>query len=203
MNRLTNTNPSFGLMRRIIITLILITTVALPLAGTVAAQENTTTTTTASPSSTPEVDRTIELSPTTRITNWRFENGTFYITFDADVPTRVAITDAGKLSRILSEGEGEAAGKARMRRLTLTPGKTTIKFNAEDFNGASAVTISSSNADGIVALRSDAVRAGNPPVKWGTANALVGGAAIVTAAGTFRYVKKKREDKEMTAERLL
>ncbi|WP_323849381.1 MULTISPECIES: hypothetical protein [Haloferax] len=26
---------------------------------------------------------------------------------------------------------------------------------------------------------------------------------MVTAAGTFRYVKKKREDKEMTAERLL
>ncbi|UVE50782.1 hypothetical protein KU306_02515 [Haloferax larsenii] len=191
-------------MRRITLILILtLTAVATPaLAGTVAAQEANQTTT-ATPSSTPEVDRTIELSKTTSITNWRFENGTFYITFKSELPTRIAITDAGKLSRILSEGEGEAAGKARMRRLTLTPGTTTVKFNAEDFNGASAVTISSSNADGIVALRSDAVRAGNPPVKWGTANALVGGAAIVTAAGTFLYVKKKREDKEMTAERLL
>ncbi|WP_225316378.1 MULTISPECIES: hypothetical protein [Haloferax] len=151
-------------MRRIIFTLILImTAVATPaLAGTVAAQSNENTTETPAPS-TPEVDRTIELSETTSITNWRFDNGTFYVTFDVDVPTRVAITDAGKLSRILSEGEGEAAGKARMRRLTLTPGMTTVKFNAEDFNGASAVTISSSNADGIVALRSDAVRAGNPP----------------------------------------
>ncbi|SEK90593.1 hypothetical protein [Haloferax larsenii] len=184
-------------MRRIITLIILIAVASPALVGTVAAENNTTMT--AAP--TPEVTRTIDLSPTTRITNWRFSNGTFYLTIQADLPTRIAITDAGELSRILTEGDGPAAGKARVRRMTLTPGETVVKFHAEDINGASAITVSSSNADGIVAIRSDAIETGKPPVDYGTVQTLLGGTAIASAGGTFYWVKRKRDEKEMEVER--
>ncbi|WP_424007669.1 hypothetical protein [Haloferax denitrificans] len=188
-------------MRRIIITLIMLIAVASPaLVGTVAAQSSTNETATATPS-TPESTQTIELSPTTRIKSWSFSNGTFSLVVEAELPTRIAITDAGTLSRILSEGDGSAAGKARVRRMTLTPGETTVKFRAEDFNGASAITVSSSNADGIVAIRSDAIETGNPPVEYGTVQTLLASTAVAAAGGTFLWVRKKRNEKQLEVER--
>ncbi|ELY92876.1 hypothetical protein, partial [Natrialba taiwanensis] len=181
-------------MRRIITTLIILIAVVSPaLVGTVAATNETATAT----PSTPESTQTIELSPTTRIKSWSFSNGTFSLVVEADTPTRIAITDAGTLSRILSEGDGSAAGKARVRRMTLTPGETTVNFRAEDFNGASAITVTSSNADGIVAIRSDAVRAAKPPVEWGTVQSLIGATAVASVGGTYVWVKRKREETDL------
>ncbi|ADE04739.1 hypothetical protein [Haloferax volcanii] len=189
-------------MRRTIITLVILIAVVSPaLVGTVAAQESTNSTTTTAPSTTPEATQTIELSPTTRIKSWSFSNGTFSLVVEADIPTRIAITDAGELSRILSEGDGAAAGKARVRRMTLTPGTTVVKFRAESVGDASAITVSSSNADGIVAIRSDAIKTGNPPVEYGTVQTLLASTAVAAAGGTFLWVRKKRNEKQLEVER--
>ncbi|WP_042663998.1 hypothetical protein [Haloferax sp. ATB1] len=185
-------------MRRIIITLIMLIAVASPaFVGTVAAANNSTVASTPTDGPT----RTIELSQTTTIEDWRFENGTFYLSVNAEVPTRIAITDAGELSRILSEGDGAAAGKARVRRMTLTPGTTVVKFRAESVGDASAITVSSSNADGIVAIRSDAIKTGNPPVEYGTVQTLLASTAVAAAGGTFLWVRKKRDEKQLEVER--
>ncbi|GGC52369.1 hypothetical protein DVK03_01670 [Haloferax sp. Atlit-109R] len=188
-------------MRRIILTVIMLIAVVSPaLVGTAAAQSSMNGTATAAPS-TPEATQTIELSPTTRIKSWSFSNGTFSLVVEADIPTRIAITDAGELSRILSEGDGAAAGKARVRRMTLTPGTTVVKFRAESVGDASAITVSSSNADGIVAIRSDAIKAGNPPVEYGTVQTLLASTAVAAAGGTFLWVRKKRDEKQLEVER--
>ncbi|MDS0241797.1 MULTISPECIES: hypothetical protein [unclassified Haloferax] len=179
----------------------LIAVASLALVGTVAATDSANNTTTVAPSTPEGPTRTIELSQTTTIEDWRFENGTFYVTFDAELPTRIAITDAGELSRILSEGDGAAAGKARVRRMTLTPGTTVVKFRAESVGDASAITVSSSNADGIVAIRSDAIKTGNPPVEYGTVQTLLASTAVAAAGGTFLWVRKKRNEKQLEVER--
>lgn len=186
--------------RHFFILTIVVASLILPI-GAVAAQEanETASTSTAEPTGS---SATIELSPTTKITEWRFTNGTFILTIKTEVPTAIAITDAGRLTQILSEGEGAAAGKARMRRLTLTPGTTTVEFRAVDYNGASAITITSSNANGIVAIRSDAMRTSRPPVDYGTVQQLLAGTAIAAAGGTFVWVRRKRNEKQMDARRV-
>jgi hypothetical protein len=41
-----------------------------------------------------------------------------------------------------------------------------------------------------------------PPVDYGTAQALVGAAAVASALGTFWYVRRKREEKQVEVERV-
>ena len=185
---------------RFFIITVVVATLILPV-GAVAAQEETNSST---PTATPTGEKTtVELSPTTRIVEWRHVNGTFEIVVESKTPTRVTLTDAGKLSRLLGEQGGAKTAKVNMRTYNVGAGKTTIRFDAETVDGESAVTVSALNSDGLAVIRTGAIGGGNPPIDWGTANALVGGAALISAAGTYRYVKKKRDEQTMTAERKL
>ncbi|SEK86832.1 hypothetical protein [Haloferax larsenii] len=192
-------------MRKTLITLIMLITVASPAFGGTAVATNSTnnSTTTAAPSTTVGETVSYDLTQTARITRWEVdENGTFRVTIKAELPTIIQISDTAAVVKSMSEGSGARSVKIPSRRYSLTPGTTTIRFDGMVFDDASAITVGSTG--NAVLLRSDSMRTGgNPPVEWGTANALVGGAAIVSAAGTYRYVKRKREEQQMTAERTL
>ena len=175
--------------------------------GAVAAQEqggsNMTMTPTAGEDEETGSTATIELSSTTKITKWRFENGTFYVTFKTERPTGVAITDAGKLAQILSEGDGAKAGKARVRRVGLTRGTTTVEFRAEEYGGASAITITSSNANGVVAIRSDAISPAKDAIEWSSAGLLIVGSAVGAGYYSYRKMKKRLEEMKQEVERII
>ncbi|WP_256545931.1 hypothetical protein [Halobellus inordinatus] len=169
-------------------------------AGGVAAQETTASPTTEEPTG---ETATVSLSPTTQITEWEYRNGTFFVTIDAKIPTQVVITDAGKLSKALAEGGGAASAKVRQRTLTVTPGETTIQFRAEKVEGAGAITLASSNGDGLAVLRSDAIGTQRDAIEWGSAGILIVAAATGAGYWSYRRMKKKLEEKRMEVERVV
>ena len=189
----------FSIRSVVLVVGLLTLTVAAPMA---AAQE-----TTATPSPTTEEPdgetTTIALSETTRITEWRYENRTFYVTMNAQVPTRVVITDAGKLSKALSEGSGAASATVRQRSLTVTPGETTIEFRAEEVDGAGAITLASSNGEGLAVLRSDSIGGTREAIEWSSAGFLIVGAATGAGYWSYRRMKKRLEEKRMEVERVV
>lgn len=189
----------FSIRSVVLVVGLLTLTVAAPMA---AAQE-----TTATPSPTTEEPTgdaaTITLSPTTQISEWRYENGTFYVTMSAEIPTQVVITDAGKLSKALSEGSGAASATVRQRSLTLTPGETTIEFRAEKVDGAGAITLASSNGDGLAVIRSDAMGGDRDAIEWSSAGLLIVGAASGAGYWSYRRMKKKLQEKKMEVERVV
>lgn len=188
-------------MRRTIITFaILITAVSPVFAGTIATQGSTNSTTTTTPPTVPEVAQAIELFPTMRIRSWSSSNGTFSLVVGADVPTRIAITNAGEFSRILSKGDDAAIGKARVRRMILTPGTTVVKFRARSVGDTSAITILLSNVGGTTAIHSDAIKTRNPPVEYGVVRTFLAPTAVAVADGTFLRVHKKCNEEQLEVE---
>lgn len=184
-------------MKRIFFALILI--VATTATAGVATAANTSSPT---PTATPTGQTTtVELSPTTRISEWQYQNGTFEIIVESTVPARVTLTDAGELSRILADGKGAATAKANQRSYTVTSGRTTLRFDAVRVDGNAAVTIATNNGDGLAVIRTGAINGDRPPVDYGTAQAWSAAAAIAAAGGTFMWVKKKREERQLEVER--
>lgn len=168
--------------------------------GGVVAQETVTSSTTEEPTG---ETTTISLSPTTQITEWQYENGTFHVTVRAQIPTQVVITDAGRLSQILSESGGAASAKVNQRRLTLTPGTTTVEFRAAQVQGAGAITMASSNGEGLVVIRSDSISPTRDAIEWSSAGALIVASAIGAGYWSYRRMKERLEKKKMEVDRIV
>jgi hypothetical protein len=133
---------------------------------------------------------------------WLFVDGTFYVTIRAKLPTGIKITDSGRLMEALSEDGGSKAVEIPTRTYTVTSGTTTIEFSAKTVDDAAAITIASPN--GAVLIRTDSMSAGDKPaVSWQTVQLLLLGAVGLTAGTTFRVVRKKAEDENKEAERIL
>ena len=189
-------------MNRILSILGALLVVTVTATGAAVAQETTATPSPMTAEPTGETT-TIELSETTQITEWRYENGTFYVSINAEIPTRVVITDAGKLSKALSEGSGSASATVRQRTLTVTPGATTIEFRAEQVEGAGAITLASSNGEGLAVIRSDSIGGTRDAIEWSSAGLLVVGAATGAGYWSYRRMKKKLEEKKMEVKRVV
>lgn len=184
--------------------LVIVLVASLTLGGAIApvagAQETETTPT---PTATPTGEQTtIQLSPTTRLAGWSYENSTFSLTIVSKTPTRLTLTDAGALSDELTRRGGASSAKIPQRTVNVENGETTVTFRAKKVDGESAVTIAALNGDGLVLVRTGAMGGDRPPVNYGTAQALVGAAAIASALGTFWYVKRKREEQQVEVRRV-
>jgi hypothetical protein len=183
---------------RLTLTLLVVTSAIGTVAIPSVAQEATT-----SGTATPEPERTtIQLSPTTQVDSWRFDNSTFYVSISSDIPTRVTLTDAGKLSATLSEGEGAASATVRQRTVNVAPGTQTVQFRATEHDGASAITLSAVNGDGLAVIRTDTMGGDRRPVEWQTTAALVLLAAAGAAYWTYREAKKRWEDEKKEVSRI-
>jgi hypothetical protein len=146
---------------------------------------------------------TIQLSETMQIDEWRYENATFYVTISSEAYTALTITDAGKLSQALSEGEGSASTSIRQRTTRLDPDSTTtVVFRATEVDGAAAVTLTAANSDQLVLLRSDNMGGDRRPVEWQTTAGLVLLAAAGAAYWTYREAKKRWEDEKKEVSRI-
>jgi hypothetical protein len=113
----------------------------------------------------------------------------------------MTLTDAGELSEILADGEGAASATVNQRSYNVGAGKTTIRFDAVTVDDNAAVTISAVNADGLAVIRTGAINGDRPPVDYETAQMWSAAAAIAAAGGTFVWVKKKREERQLEVER--
>lgn len=179
--------------------LILVLVASLTLSAPVAAQETTTPTPTATPTG---EQTTIQLSPTTRLSGWSYSNSTFSLTIVSKTPTRLTLTDAGALSDELTRSGGASSAKIPQRTVNVNRGETTVTIRAKKVDGESAITIAALSGDGLVLIRTGAMGGSRPPVDYGTAQALVGAAAVASALGTFWYVRRKREEKQVEVERV-
>jgi hypothetical protein len=187
-------------MKRIFFVLILVLASSAVAGVALAANDTTTSSPTATETPTGETT-TVELSPTTRISEWRYVNGTFEIVIQSRIPTRMTLTDAGELSEILADGKGAASATVNQRSYNVGAGKTTIRFDAVTVDDNAAVTISAVNADGLAVIRTGAINGDRPPVDYETAQMWSAAAAIAAAGGTFVWVKKKREERQLEVER--
>jgi hypothetical protein len=184
---------------RLTLTLLVVTTAIGAVAIPAVAQEATN-----SSAATPEPERstTIQLSPTTRIDAWQYENSTFHVTITSQIPTRVTITDAGALTDLFTEGQGAATGKVNDRTVTITPGTQTVEFRAEEIDGAAGITLKATNGQGIVGIRTDTMGGDRRPVEWQTTAGLVLAAAVGAAYWTYREAKKRWEDEKKEVSRI-
>jgi hypothetical protein len=178
---------------------------ALGAAGTIpatvaAAEGNESATSSTTP--TPEPNEvSIELSKTLIIESWTFEGGAFRVTFEADIPHIIKISDTGAVMQAMTEGDGSTTTEIPSRGYTLGSGKTTVVFQAVNFNGVSAITVAST--DGAVLLRTDSVEMSRPAIKYGTVQGMIAASIGLTAGGTYKYVKGKREKEEHNHERII
>jgi hypothetical protein len=186
-------------MKRVFIALtVVIATVSVG-AGAAAAQTTTNST------ATPDAGNVtaIQLSPTSRLTEWRYQNGTMILRVEAKTPGLVTVVDAGQLAKQLQEGEGRASGSARRQQYRVRRGTNTFRFTATDVDGAAAVTISAAKGSRVHFIRTDAIDTGRPPVKWGTALGLVALAGAGGAVATYRRLIAKLREDEKEVERIL
>lgn len=186
------------MIRTFFIALLLAAAVGSAPAVAVAQETNTTSNATTTDEETNSVS--IQLSDMLTLTDWRVEDGTFVLTFDASIPSSVAVTDSGALMSELADGSGTQSTDVPYRRYTLTSGTTTIRFDATAVDGEMAVSVGSS--DSVKLLQTDSMRADQPPVERGAVQLLVLATAAVVGFGAVVAVKRKRDKEEIGVKRL-
>ncbi|WP_435145634.1 hypothetical protein [Halobaculum sp. P14] len=160
-------------------------------ASTAAAQESTPTAT-----ATPTADSehvVTQIGPIVTLRDWSYQSGAFTLTLTADYPSAVKITDSGAVMRAWSEGSGGGVTEIPTRGVEIT-GRTTVEFDAVEFNGAAALTVASTR--GTVLIRSDAIETGKPAVDFGTAGLLAGASAVGSGWYSFRRGREKLEESD-------
>lgn len=167
--------------------------------GVASAQEGNSTT---SPTATPKGDRVaVELGPVVLVRSWSYEDGTFRIVLESDLPSGIKITDTGAVMKAMTEGSGGRAVQIPTRGYTLESGRTTVEFQPVEFDDAAAVTIASTK--GAALIRTDSVDAGSPNVEMGTAVGATATAALGSGWFSFRKGREKMEESdEPEAERI-
>jgi len=91
---------------------------------------------------TPDDRVSIQLSDLITIKDWSHQNGEFRITVHSAGPTNLVISDAMAIKRSV-EGLGSRAAEIPRRSYTLQDGTQTIVFDAESYQGESAIAVAS------------------------------------------------------------
>jgi len=170
-------------------------------AGSAAGQESPTPPSTSSTPTETESDTVaIELGPVW-ITEWEHTGEKFRISFGADYPSAVKITDTGAMMGAMTTGSGSGITEIPTRGATVRDGMT-MTYSAESFDGAYAIAVASSESAALI--RTDSVDAGSTSIKLQTA--MIGGLGAAVGAGGLSYKRGKEaleEDEEPNAERVI
>lgn len=185
-------------MRKTILFLVL-TLLAAGLSAPVTAQQ---TNTTATPSPTPEPGGTvaIQIDETTALTAWEYENGTWVLTFDAELPKRLVITDSARAMEAWQNAEGKTAADLNPERYTLNTGETVVTYPGTTYDGQAAITVATNQ--GMRFLATGGVRQARPPIAWETAQGLIILTGLASVIGTARWVRRKYESEDKEVERI-
>lgn len=131
------------------------------------------------------------------LTDWRYEDGTFYLTFYAEPHSTLTITESVQRERGVGEGS--------LRRVTIAKGETTVEIDAEKVANEAAVTITTSQSitEGRYVYVSTGITDSRSPFAGTTSTAgWFGGAG--TVAGIFVLTawrtKRKTHDSPQVAE---
>lgn len=177
--------------------------------GGAAAQEgNETTTSSPSPTATPEGRAAesgleLELSPTTTLTSWEYDAGSWTIELESDTPTAVTVTDASEVAKALTEGDGAGSATAGYENFTRSAGESTLSFTGSMYEGMAAVTIAAAGGSELAVLRTDNLEAaGNGSVPFNGALLALLGSVAGTGFFTARKVAERQQADEETAERV-
>jgi len=188
-----------GIGRRAVLTA-LAGSAALGGAGSAAAQETTTSSETTTATEAESDTVAIELG-SVWIKSWEHTGEEFRITFGADYPSAVKITDTGAMMGAMTSGSGAGITEIPTRGATVKDGMT-MTYAAEEFDGAYAIAVASS--DGAALIRTDSVDAGSTSIKLQTA--MIGGLGAAAGAGGLSYKRGKEaleEEDEPKAERIV
>jgi len=183
------------------------------LVGGAAAQEETespTPTDADTPTSTPaedgsvgEEDVELDIAPTTTITSWEYAGGSWTLGLDTTTPTRLTITDASQVARVLSEGDGPSAGMARYEGYNLSSGESEFRFTGESYQGMAAITVSAAGGSRLAVLRTDALAGGRGDVAFQQAAGAAAAGSVVTGGAVVRQMRRKQNAEEKETERIL
>lgn len=191
-------------MKHYFLLILTLTAAVLGGVGTVAAQSNESASDTTREASTPVGETTtLQLSPTTRIEEWRHVNGTFVVVVQSTVPTQVTIDDAGAAAKALRSDRNSAVVEGAYRNYPVSSGRTTLRFDAQEVDGESAISVTSSNSNSRAFLKTGAIGGGRDPIDWGTVAALVVAASAGAAYWTFREMRRRFAEKKETIERIV
>lgn len=132
------------------------------------------------------------------VIDYEYTDGTFRIDFQNDgPPTRVTLTEAVQFS--------EGAGKGSIVRQSLQSGRDTATIQVDPVNGEAAVTIVTTESlrnQEFIWVSTGQTEDPRPPIGWQGAQGLVAITALLSAALTFRWVRKKYDEQDQGAKRL-
>jgi hypothetical protein len=129
------------------------------------------------------------------VLDYELRDGTLTLTLRANDPVAFALSDS--LAGLQQQGLSDVP----MKKGTLSEGRRTLSLDVSVVDGAGAVTLSTPQA--AVRIQTEAVSLSKEPVDYQTAQTLVAGSALFGAAGVYSWVKRKREDEDKQAERIL
>lgn len=166
----------------------------------VAGQEANATTTATATTTAPVETVAVEIDNRTRLTEWNYQNGTWEITFEADRPVMIVITDSARAMEAWEEADGKTAADLNPERYTLTTGKTRVTYPGTMYDGQAAITVATS--DGMKFLATGGIQRSRPPVTWGQAQILIAVSGLGAAYVSYRRVRGKYEETDQEAERI-
>jgi hypothetical protein len=129
------------------------------------------------------------------VMDYELRDGTLTLTLRVDEPVAYALSDS------LAGLQQEGVSQVPMKKGTLSEGRRTLSLDVSIVDGAGAVTLSTPQS--AVRIQTEAVSLSKDPVDYQTAQTLVAGSALFGAAGVYSWVKRKREDEDKQAERIL
>lgn len=183
-----NRSKSLRLTAAIFCVAVIVLTVAIASAGTVAADELVDVNESAeSESYLGTVDSDVRL-----VEGEMTDDDEMELVLEADRSKEIAITDASQ--------EIDGFVDINQRVLTIPEGQSTVRFRVADPDQA-AVTIATT--ENLVGFGQQDFEGSNPSVQWSTAQQLILLTAIGTGAFVFRQVRQKREDSKPDSERVL
>ena len=184
-------------MRRIFVfATVVVVALAMGMGGpiaTVTAQENATNATDdeleeSEPAVAPAKDYLREIDNTTRVTDWEYRPGMFTITFEADEPTTISMTEAGDFE--------EGMGSFNYKEAELEEGTNHITMPVTDRMGAGvAIATEASLEQGGGASVSIGQREQNPFRNFGGESGLFSGVGLtVSMAGLGAWYVVRSEE---------
>jgi len=141
-----------------------------------------------------------EIDPGTRLVDWRYDNDRqgFVLVVETDGRTVMTITEAVQFK--------EGAGSGRIYQKRIPNGTSELFVPVKPRSGEAAVTITTPGSlrqNSYSYVSTGQARIDRPPIDYERAQILVVLTAIAAAGGTFRIVRKRREDKELEVDKIL